>query len=248
MTAGGVILGTAAYVSPEQTKGKIVDRRADIWAFGVVLYEMLTGGLLFGGDTVSETMARVILKEPDWEHVVAVEPPGVDTSRVREDPKIVLQAFRDHVEVPPGFFRLSPDLGFERDKTAVNRFEPAVHRLEMAIHASKTAVHRPFQLGERHRCPAASHHGIVGLATTMPDGCGKRMGLNRPEIRRTIDARADSAIGLSVPRGSLKQRDFPKRGGAGTMTSLCKRPCAATEVGWIRPSGAESASISSCAA
>src|SRR5262249_32528152 len=62
----GVILGTAAYMSPEQAKGKMVDRRADIWAFGVVLYEMLTGRMLFSGETVSETIAAVIMKEPDW--------------------------------------------------------------------------------------------------------------------------------------------------------------------------------------
>jgi serine/threonine protein kinase len=62
----GVILGTAAYMAPEQAKGKMVDRRADIWAFGVVLYEMLTGRMPFSGETVSETMAAVIMKEPDW--------------------------------------------------------------------------------------------------------------------------------------------------------------------------------------
>jgi len=62
----GVILGTAAYMAPEQAKGKTVDRRADIWAFGVVLYEMLTGRMLFSDETVSETMAAVIMKAPDW--------------------------------------------------------------------------------------------------------------------------------------------------------------------------------------
>jgi Tol biopolymer transport system component len=59
----GVILGTAAYMAPEQAKGKTVDRRADVWAFGVVLYEMLTGLRLFGGDSIAETLAGVI-KEP----------------------------------------------------------------------------------------------------------------------------------------------------------------------------------------
>jgi serine/threonine-protein kinase len=62
----GVILGTAGYMSPEQAKGKPVDKRADIWAFGVVLYEMLTGRMLFSGETVSETMAFVMTREPDW--------------------------------------------------------------------------------------------------------------------------------------------------------------------------------------
>src|SRR5262245_44187176 len=66
-TQAGVILGTAAYMSPEQAKGKEVDRRADIWAFGVVVYEMLTGKMAFSGETVSETMAAVMLKEPDWD-------------------------------------------------------------------------------------------------------------------------------------------------------------------------------------
>lgn len=65
-TRQGVILGTAAYMSPEQAKGKTVDKRADIWAFGVVLFEMLTGKMLFGGETVTETLAAVIKGEPDW--------------------------------------------------------------------------------------------------------------------------------------------------------------------------------------
>jgi Tol biopolymer transport system component len=68
-TGGGVILGTAAYMSPEQAKGKLVDRRADIWAFGVVLHEMLTGRRLFDGETVSETIASVLKEEPVWDSV-----------------------------------------------------------------------------------------------------------------------------------------------------------------------------------
>lgn len=63
-TTDGVILGTAAYMSPEQAKGKPVDRRADIWSFGVVLYEMLTGKPLYSGETVTETLAHVITQEP----------------------------------------------------------------------------------------------------------------------------------------------------------------------------------------
>ena len=62
----GVILGTAAYMAPEQAKGKAVDRRADIWAFGVVLYEMLTGRRLFRGEDASDTLAEVLKSDPDW--------------------------------------------------------------------------------------------------------------------------------------------------------------------------------------
>jgi serine/threonine protein kinase len=61
-----VVLGTAAYMSPEQARGKTIDKRADIRAFGSVLYECLTGKRVFGGETVTETLAAVIRAEPDW--------------------------------------------------------------------------------------------------------------------------------------------------------------------------------------
>jgi serine/threonine-protein kinase len=65
-TQQGVILGTAAYMSPEQARGKAVDKRADIWAFGCVLFEMLTGRTVFAGDDVSQTLARVLERPPDF--------------------------------------------------------------------------------------------------------------------------------------------------------------------------------------
>src|SRR5262249_41302385 len=65
-TSVGVILGTAAYMSPEQAGGKIADRRSDIWAFGALLYEMLSGKQTFGGESVSDTLASVLKVEPDW--------------------------------------------------------------------------------------------------------------------------------------------------------------------------------------
>jgi Tol biopolymer transport system component len=66
MTAAGVILGTAAYMSPEQAKGKPADKRSDIWSFGCILYEMLTGVRPFRGDDVADTLAAVLRAEPDW--------------------------------------------------------------------------------------------------------------------------------------------------------------------------------------
>ena len=65
-TQAGMILGTAAYMSPEQAKGKTVDRRTDIWAFGGVLFEMLTGKKAFDGETVTDVLAAVVRGEPDW--------------------------------------------------------------------------------------------------------------------------------------------------------------------------------------
>jgi Tol biopolymer transport system component len=70
----GVILGTASYMSPEQARGQSVDKRADIWAFGCVLYEMLTGRLAFPGDTVSDTIAKILEREPDWSLLPAQTP------------------------------------------------------------------------------------------------------------------------------------------------------------------------------
>jgi len=73
----GVILGTAAYMSPEQARGKPVDKRTDIWAFGCVLYEMLTDKRAFAGDEVSDTLAFIITKEPDWNALPASTPPAI---------------------------------------------------------------------------------------------------------------------------------------------------------------------------
>ena len=78
-TKAGMILGTAAYMSPEQAKGKTVDRRADIWAFGCVFFEMLTGKPAFEGETTSDVLAAVIRAEPDWSALPAATP-----TRIRE--------------------------------------------------------------------------------------------------------------------------------------------------------------------
>ena len=74
MTQPGVIMGTAAYMSPEQAAGTMVDRRADIWSYGVVLWEMLSGQRLFGGDTIAHTLADVLRRSIDFDQLTAPEP------------------------------------------------------------------------------------------------------------------------------------------------------------------------------
>jgi len=76
-TRMGVLLGTAAYMSPEQARGRAVDKRADIWAFGSVLYEMVTGRVAFAADTVSDTIVAVLSREPDWRALPGTIPPIV---------------------------------------------------------------------------------------------------------------------------------------------------------------------------
>src|SRR5215472_3496893 len=89
-TRDGMILGTAAYMSPEQARGKVVDRRCDIWSFGAVLFEMLSSQQAFAGEDVSHTLAAVIMKEPDWNALPATTPSSIQRLARRclnKDPK-----------------------------------------------------------------------------------------------------------------------------------------------------------------
>ncbi|HZJ30737.1 MAG TPA: serine/threonine-protein kinase, partial [Vicinamibacterales bacterium] len=76
-TSAGVIMGTAPYMSPEQARGRTVDRRTDIWAFGVVLFRMLTGSRMFEGDTVTDTLAKILEREPEWEQLPPDTPAAI---------------------------------------------------------------------------------------------------------------------------------------------------------------------------
>ena len=78
-TVAGLILGTAAYMSPEQARGRAVDKRTDVWAFGCVLYELLTGRAAFPGETVSDTIGAILNREPDWNQLPRGLPPSVMT-------------------------------------------------------------------------------------------------------------------------------------------------------------------------
>jgi eukaryotic-like serine/threonine-protein kinase len=98
VTATGVILGTAAYMSPEQVKGRAIDKRTDVWAFGCVVYEMLTGKRAFNGDELSETLASVLKNQPDWTALPAETPPAIRRllrRALEKDPKRRLSDLAD---------------------------------------------------------------------------------------------------------------------------------------------------------
>ncbi len=109
MTQPGVILGTAAYMSPEQATGKPVDKRADIWAFGCILFECLTGKRAFLGRTVTESIAAILRGEPDWDSLPADTPGNVRTVLRRclqKDPRRRLRDIADarlEIEAPAAY-------------------------------------------------------------------------------------------------------------------------------------------------
>jgi Tol biopolymer transport system component len=120
----GVILGTAAYMAPEQAKGKAVDKRADIWSFGVVLYELITGERLFTGDDVSDTLAQVLTKEPDLQRVPA-QARSLLRRCLEKDPKTRLR------DIGEARFLLSP----ERDGVVVPVTAYSRRRLAIGVAA-----------------------------------------------------------------------------------------------------------------
>jgi len=116
MTSAGALLGTAAYMSPEQARGEAADRRADIWAFGIVLMEMLTGKTVYAGKTAADTLAGVLAREPAWDDLPDRTPPSIrrlldrclqkevrDRLQAIGDARLVIQGYLDDPEadVPP---------------------------------------------------------------------------------------------------------------------------------------------------
>ncbi len=167
-TFDGVILGTCAYMSPEQARGKPVDRRTDIWAFGCILFEMLAGARVFAGETASDTMAAVLEREPDWSSLPAGTSPVVRRVLRRclaKDPD-----FRLH-DIADARLELA-EVGSSQDEAAVRpRSRVLVGTLVGLILIAVAAG--AFEWW-RHRAAAAEH--AAGRTTrftwTLPDGLG----------------------------------------------------------------------------
>jgi Tol biopolymer transport system component/tRNA A-37 threonylcarbamoyl transferase component Bud32 len=147
-TEAGLILGTAAYMSPEQARGKLVDKRSDVWAFGALLYELLTGRRLFDGETVSDVLAAVLTRQPEWDRLPAATPRRVRRLLERcleRDPKLRLRDI--------GEARIALAAGAQADDPSVLAPRAAGGRWWMAAGAGFAAALLLFAVLSRLRPP-----------------------------------------------------------------------------------------------
>jgi len=156
-----VILGTAAYMSPEQAKGKPVDKRTDVWAFGAVLFEMLTGKRPFAGADVSETLAYVLTKEPDWSALPEDVPPALRTYLMRCLEKNRRERVRDIGDV-----RLALSGAFDGAAPSAQTPAPSRRLAIVASIATAIGVWGVMRLGS----PPPASQPVSRLAYTIPDG------------------------------------------------------------------------------
>ena len=194
MTLRGMILGTAAYMSPEQAKGKPVDKRTDIWAFGCVLYEMLAGRRAFEGEDVSDTLAAILRGEPDWTMLPSL-PPAVLTlirrclerdwrrrigsmSTVRfvlEDPEVLSPASAAAAQMATGEVqaRLETAVAQARRHVLVGRVIPLAALAAIAVVAAVVGFTR-----KSTAAPDCGGHAISTEAGRWPgaQGCGSVVG------------------------------------------------------------------------
>ena len=177
-TQMGMVIGTAAYMSPEQARAKSVDKRTDIWAFGAVVYEMLTGRKAFGGDDLSQTLARVIEREPDWDALSGLAPPVLTLFLRRCLDKDPVQRIHDVADV-----RLALDGAFE---TAV------VH----------TVAPEPPPSARRAVLPwGIAAVAVAGLVVALVQSWSREAPPAPSPVRFAVEMPVNAAVGLQA--GSL---------------------------------------------
>jgi eukaryotic-like serine/threonine-protein kinase len=179
----GVILGTAAYMSPEQARGMPVDKRSDIWAFGVVLFEMLAGRQLFGGETVSDTLAAVLKSDPDWASLPAETPAAIRRLLRRSLERDSKQRMRDIGDAQAEFEEaLQPQ---ELSPTAASR--QAAKRLRWGLAGLGLAALALLAIAVAHLRETAPEPAAIRFQIPLPEksqvGSGSRLALS-PDGRR----------------------------------------------------------------
>jgi serine/threonine-protein kinase len=185
MTAAGVILGTAAYMSPEQARGRAVDKRSDVWAFGAVFFEMITGRRAFPGEDVSDVIASVLAREPDWSQLPAGLSPTLSQYLRRcleRDPK---RRVRDMGDV-----LLALDGAFDtRASTAQPTRTRPLWRRALPIAAAAVAGGLIAGLAMRSREPASTLTDVSRFEMLLPSTQELR-GAQRSVIAVAPDGRA----------------------------------------------------------
>ena len=151
-TIAGMLLGTAAYMSPEQARGRAVDRRTDIWSFGCLLYEMLTGRQAFGGDTVSDSLAAVLSREPDWSALPGNLPSAIRQLLARCLDKDSRTRLRDIGEARVALATAALDA--DRQQAGASRWPERIAWLALIVVVAAVLAWRSEQLG---RLAASGH-------------------------------------------------------------------------------------------
>src|SRR5215813_10412771 len=195
-TVAGTVLGTAAYMAPEQARGKRVDKRADIWSWGVVLYELLTGERVFKGDEAADTLAQVLTKEPDWDRAPA-QVHRLLQRCLEKDPK---QRLRDIGEAR---FLLDDSLGPAPKRPWLAWTAAAF--LAVAAAGSAAFWLRPAPLPQVMRFEIHAPPGStlpLGTPAISPDGRTIAFTVNDPDGRRRIHVRPIDRIETRTLPGS----------------------------------------------
>ena len=239
-TRDGALLGTAGYMSPEQVKGRMVDRRADIWAFGVVLYELLTGTGPFTAETSPQILARVIEREPDWSRLPSYTPISVVRLLQRclhKDPHHRLQAIGDaRLELAEAV--AGSTVAFTAKPLSVASACPGLAgccRRRVQRGSRPPAVACPYERARRRSCERRHHPargavprwvrstavgGVEGRADARVPGPGNERiaGALRPAaVRDACDARAEQ-------RDARKARSFRRMAAGSPLPSARRTP------------------------
>ena len=231
-TLAGVVLGTAAYMAPEQARGKGADRRADVWAFGVLLWEMLTGRILFVGETLTDVIAAVVTREPDLTTLPANTPTVLRRLLIRclrKDPRQRL-----------------PDIGAAR--LELQELKSGTLAEDITAHQPVAAAERPGRRAERLAWAAATLV-IACVAGALAFAHFREVESPRPAARFTVEAPAgwdfDVTFSWPAPSPDGKQVVFSARPSSGDggptattlwirpLESLNARPLAGTEGGYL---------------
>ena len=207
-TVAGVILGTAAYMSPEQARGLPIDRRSDVWAFGCVLYEMLTGRAPFGRPTVSDAIAAILERDPDWTALPASTPGAVRRLLARCLAKDRQQRLRD---IGDARLEIEEALAPSAATTPSTRQPPAHQIGRWAVVVGATAAAAAvvtWTIAARRSAPQVPASGAVRFAIAPP--AGYQLDINRSPVGVSRDGRS---IAFAAIRGNVQRiyvRDVDK--------------------------------------